>query len=67
MPKPSELDSRIQAMAPDWSLATYEVLDTAETVLIAMRDKWKIPADPALVAELTRLIIERRDLNLNRD
>jgi len=52
-------DRRISQLPAHWKGPSVDVLDSAETVLIACHT-WGIPADPALVVGLTDLILKRR-------
>jgi hypothetical protein len=60
----TSFDSRITNLPEPWRSATVEVVDTAESICIALCQEVFGVANPAidcpyLVAELTRLVLER--------
>jgi hypothetical protein len=56
----THIDHRIDSLSEDWRAPTAEVLDTLETVLIALR-QYDVIEDPGLIADLTALILDRHD------
>jgi hypothetical protein len=56
----THIDRRIDSLPDDWRGPTVEVLDTLETVLIALRSHG-VAEDSGLIADLTALILDRHD------
>lgn len=63
MPAPSaeqRFNQRLDQAPYDWKGPLVDVVDTAESVIIAAK-QWDVPIDSHLIVGLTRLVIEQHD------
>lgn len=56
----TKYDQRVVNLPPDWKKPVTQVLDTVETVAIALR-AFNLPEDPTLISDLTLMILDRYD------
>jgi len=55
----TRFDRSIEHIPHEWRCPLTEVIDTADSVRLALKD-WEMD-DPALILGLTRLVLERHD------
>jgi hypothetical protein len=59
MTLPNRFDRRVNNTPDEWSSPLVEVVDTADTIRLALED-WKIDS-PELILGLTKLVLDRHD------
>ena len=60
----SNFDARISRTPIEWVTPLAEVVDTADSIRLALKD-WGLEPDdaPELLLELTKLVLQRHDAN----
>ena len=59
MTLPNRFDRRVNNIPDGWSSPLVEVVDTADTIRLALED-WEIDS-PELILGLTKLVLDRHD------
>ena len=61
----SKFDLRLQNVPAEWNLPLAEVADTADAIRLLLED-WQME-NPELLLGLTKLVLQRHDLGLEKE